>query len=103
MKTKPSAIQIIGNYYLSADQKQFILKEIGNRQKIDKITRKSTDEEIEYEKDLGYYNTIPLALNACIEVATREGIADGTIETLKQCCEFVTESYDTLKTKMNLF
>lgn len=79
-------IQIFDNFYLTADTYNFTLTEKITRKKIDKLTKKETDEDITQEINY-YFPTLPACLNACLDMAAKRGIKNEEITTLKQLIE----------------
>lgn len=74
-------------YYFTADDSQFILYRIGRRNKIDRKTRKETEEMIEFEDILGYYTSLKGLINACINYEIRQDISQGMVKNLRDVIE----------------
>ena len=83
-----NATKIIDNYYLMADDKQYILA------CIKKSVKKDTGEEYKRVDTLGYYNTIPGALKACMAHMNRQKIQAGDFSTIKDCINQYVEAYN---------
>lgn len=80
-------IPLIENYFYSADEDNYILYYFNSREKMDMITRKSTGEILETYDFMGYYSTLDALINSTILYLNRLSIAEGEIQTLKDCVE----------------
>ena len=89
-------IKLIDNYYFTADDNQYILMECGTRNKIDRMTRKVTDEIIEYEDILGYYSTLSLLIKACVTYYNRKAVKSGQVSSLTEAVEQIESVYSKL-------
>ena len=74
-------------YYFTADDSQFILYRIGCRNKIDRKTRKETDEMIEFEDILGYYTSLKGLISACVNYEIRQDVSQGMVKNLSDVVE----------------
>ncbi len=75
-------IKITDNFYFTADSDQYILVECGEREKIDRKTRKPTGEIGRYEDILGYYSSIEALIRGCRKIMIREKVSDGSLDTI---------------------
>lgn len=75
-------IKITDNFYFTADSDQYILVECGEREKIDRKTRKPTGEIGQYEDILGYYSSIEVLIRGCRKIMVREKVSDGSLDTI---------------------
>jgi hypothetical protein len=102
MKTENSTnkIHLIGNYYYTADANQYILLECGKRNKIDRKTRKVTDEIMEYEDVLGYYTTLSALIKACVTHANKTATVNGEITTLTEAIKHIDRIFSELNDKI---
>lgn len=79
-------IHIFDNFYLTADTYNFILTEKVTRKKIDKLTKKETDEDITQETNY-YFPTLSACLSACFNEMIKSKIKNEEITTLKDLIE----------------
>ena len=79
-------IALVENFYFSAsDDKNYTLYQFSRRNKIDRLTRKPTDEIIESYDPMGYYTNLTTLIQATVTYLNRQGIMNGNITTLKEC------------------
>ncbi|MEG0898421.1 MAG: hypothetical protein RSF40_01760 [Oscillospiraceae bacterium] len=76
-------MKLIKNYYVEADEKQYVLKQLISRK------RKETEEVYAAENLIGYYPNIPSLIKACVNHNTRLGISDGEILTLTDAARHI--------------
>lgn len=93
-------IHLVGNYYYTADDNQYILLECGSRKKIDRKTHKLTDEIMEYEDTLGYYSTLSTLVKDCVTYSNKAATANGEISTLRQAIIQINEIYSEINNKI---
>lgn len=93
-------IHIIGDYYYTADDNQFILLRCGTRKKIDRKTRKETDEMIEYEEKVGYYVSLYGLISDCVTHINRNATMDGDIKTLNDAIKHIDSLFSDINDKI---
>lgn len=89
-------VHITGNYYYKADDNQYTLLECGTRHKIDRKTRKTTDELIDYEDQIGYYTTLSSLLTGCVTHANRRATSDGEFKELTDSIKHIEKIYSEI-------
>lgn len=94
--TNKSKIYLIDKYYFTADDNQYILMECGTRNKIDRMTRKVTDEIMEYEDILGYYSNLSSLIKACVSYYNRKAISSGQVSSLADTVEQIESVYSKI-------
>lgn len=78
-------IPLVDKFYFSAsDDKNYTLYQFSRRNKIDRQTRKETDEIIESYDFIGYYSNLTTLIQATVTYLNRQGIINGSITTLKE-------------------
>lgn len=90
-------INLIDNYYFTADEKQYILVERGNKLKLSFGTKEPTGETTNYTTICGYYSSITSMIEACIKTVNLKSIRNGKISTLTECISQLNENYIKLK------
>ena len=80
-------IKLGEGYYFMADENQYILYRIGRRTKIDRKTRKETNEMIEFEDIIGYYPSLKGLIKACISYEIKQDISLGMAKSLNDVLE----------------
>lgn len=79
-------IPLVENFYFSAsDDNNYTLYQFSRRKKIDRKTRKATDEIIESYDVMGYYGNLTNLIQATVGYLNRQSIINGNIATLKDC------------------
>lgn len=76
-----NAILITDKYYMTADEKQYIL--IWVKESTSKDNTKTYDNPV----NIGYFSSLPSVLKACVSHMIKQGIRNGEITTLKECLE----------------
>ncbi len=92
-------IKITDNFYFTADSDQYILVECGEREKIDRKTRKPTGEiidYIDYEDIIGYYSSIEALVRGCRKIMVREKVSDGSLDTINDIVGYMNNINDRL-------
>ena len=90
-------IPLVENYYFTADKDNYVLYRFERRNKIDRQTRKETDEIIEVYELMGYYTSLPSLIEGTIKYLNRQSIVDGSISTLKDCVKQIVDATKQLK------
>jgi len=82
-KTKEEMTHLFDDYYLDADEKQYVLKRA--------VTRKNRKNNEQYEamETLGYYGTIGYALKQCVIFETRNGIEVGNFKEISDLINYI--------------
>ena len=73
---------IIKNYYMGADDNQYILKEIVTR------TKRGTSESYQAEATIGFYTSVSGLIKGLARLECRRGIARGEMKELFDCIDF---------------
>lgn len=71
-------IKLIENYFVDADEMQYILKQSVTRQK------KNSDETYSAENIIGYYPSMKSTVNALITIIARKAIINNEVSDLKE-------------------
>lgn len=86
---------IIDNFYMGADDYQYILKEKVTR------TRRGSDETYESESTVGYYGSIQALIIGLVRLMTRREINNGNLKELKDCITYFENFENHLKEIFN--
>ena len=89
-------IKITDNFYFTADSDQYILVECGEREKIDRKTRKPTGEIGQYEDIIGYYSSIEALIRGCRKIMVREKVSEGSLTTIDDIIDYMNNINDRL-------
>ena len=89
-------ISLIDNYYFSADSNNYILYYFNRRNKTDIKTKTQTDEILETYDMIGFYSDLESLIKATIKYINRDIVADGQINTLKECVQQIVNSTEKL-------
>lgn len=76
-------VQIIDGWSFDSDDNQYILVHTFMKPKVDFKTRKPTGEMVEKREEVGYFKTVTAMLRRLAEILTREKVADGQIQTVR--------------------
>ena len=89
-------IPLIDNYYFSADSNNYILYYFNRRNKTDIKTKTQTDEILETYDMIGFYSDLESLIKATIKYINRDIVADGQVNTLKECVQQIVISTEKL-------
>lgn len=84
-------INIYDNYYVDADENQYVLYVCGRREKMTLGNKQPTGEFKDYQEAIGYYTSLTGVLSGCIQHATRKKVANNEISHLRECIEFISD------------
>ena len=77
-------IKIIDGWFYTADENQYTLIHIFDREKISFETREKTGEMKTVRKEVGYFKSLELMLVRHTELLAKEKIAAGKIKTIEE-------------------
>ena len=80
-------IKLGEGYYFTADENQYALYRFGHRTKIDRKTRKETNEMIEFSDIIGYYPSLKGMIKACVSYEIKQDISLGMMKSLNDVVE----------------
>ena len=89
-------IPLIDNYYFSADSNNYILYYFNRRNKTDIKTKTQTDEILETYDMIGFYSDLESLIKATIKYINRDIVAEGQVNTLKECVQQIVNSTEKL-------
>ena len=89
-------IPLIDNYYFSADSNNYILYYFNRRNKTDIKTKTQTDEILETYDMIGFYSDLESLIKATIKYINRDIVAEGQVNTLKECVQQIINSTEKL-------
>ena len=88
---KDNYVKLIGNFYMSADENQYILI-----QEVERTDSKTQETKKAYATK-GYYTTVEQLAKSCVTLANRQSIANGEIKTFEQCYSQISDMFAELK------
>ena len=86
-------VKILDGYSFTFDGSCYTLLNTGTRYKIDRKTRKQTDELYEYTDTLGYFSSIDEMLNKCLKVASNDLAESRDCETLEEYMNCISDIF----------
>lgn len=88
---------IIGDYYLGADERQYILYYLR--------TRKRREDSTEYKAldTIGYYSSLSYLLKSCAIHTNRMAISNGELTELRDCIKQLIDKTDEFTNMVNKF
>ena len=89
-------IPLTDNYFYSADSNNYILYYFNRRNKTDIKTKTQTDEILETYDMIGFYSDLESLIKATIKYINRDIVADGQVNTLKECVQQIVNSTEKL-------
>lgn len=93
---KDNYIKLIGSFYMTADENQYILM-----QEVERTDSKTQAIKKAYVTK-GYYTTVEQLAKACVTLANRQAIANGEIKTFEQCYKQISDIFAELKNILGL-
>ena len=91
-----SMIKIIDGYSFTFDGSCYTLFNIGQRYKIDRKTRKQTDELCDFTDTIGYFSSMDAMLDKCLKVAANDLAISQNCDNLKDYIDCVKEIFDNI-------
>lgn len=86
---------ILDNYYMDADENQYILYYEKTS------TNRKTGEQYKSLSVIGYYGTIPTLLQRCITHSNRQDMQDGKFDELNDCIKQIMSKTDEFMSLMS--
>lgn len=94
-------IKIIDGYGFDYDRQNYVLIECGERDKIDKKTRKPTGEKGYYEDIIGYFSTIEAMLNRLLDIAAKKSADNARIQNIGDYLAIMAHIADDIKSAID--
>lgn len=94
-------IKIIDNFYFTSDGGVYTLFECGKRNKVDRKTRKQTDEIVDFTDTIGYFGRLPEMLERCLSIATQRRSDASDCSELSEFISIMRTTYDEIRNSVS--